>query len=68
MGGKSPIETIVNGILHKAYGKSLFHPLADTLFPRFLDGAWTNKAALGRMGIFRHYQSIDTKFKGFRDY
>jgi hypothetical protein len=40
IGQKSPIETIVNGILHRPYGKSLSRRLLDLLFRRFVDDAW----------------------------
>jgi len=54
---KSPIETIVNGIFHRPYGKSLS--------TRYLDGARTNKAALGVMALKKQDISIGTTFKGF---
>jgi hypothetical protein len=62
----SPIETIVNGILHRPYGKSLSRRLLNNLFRRFLDDATcTNKAALGVMAMKKQDLSIDTNFEQF---
>ena len=64
-GVSSPIETILNGILHRLYRESLLTGLLDPLTRLFLNDAWTNKAALGVLAIKKQDLSIDTNFEQF---